>query len=445
MADREGERGHAPGLAWRITFYFTLTLLVMGAAAAVTSAYVPDPWIVFAATAVAGLPLGLWLLARLMRPARRALQALTDGVRSFHDRDYTMRLAVSRGDEVGELIGVYNAVGETLQAERGLVRQKEVMLETLLQATPMGILLAEESGRIEWANRAAREILSPGAPLGGRRVDELLASCPPAMREVFEGGQDALFTVEQGGEDETYHLARREFHLGARRHRIYMIKRLTPELRRQEVEIWKKVIRLISHELNNSLAPISSLSHSGRLVVDQPDERHRLAEIFATIEERAAHLKQFLEGYARFARLPRPRPQAVAWGPFLDRLCGLIPFAIQGSPPSGDGHFDPSQMEQALLNLLKNAHESGSPPGEVAIRVESAPGAGSRLQVLDRGSGMSEEVMRQALLPFYTSKPAGTGLGLPLAREIVEAHGGWLRVEQREGGGCVVTIWLPAA
>jgi signal transduction histidine kinase len=222
-----------------------------------------------------------------------------------------------------------------------------------------------------------------------------------------------------------------------------MIKRLTQELRRQEVEIWKKVIRVISHELNNSLAPISSLSHSGRLIMDKPEELHRLSGVFDTIEERAAHLKQFLEGYARFARLPRPRAQHVAWSGFFEKLSDLSPFRLEGLSPTGEAMFDPSQMEQVMLNLLKNARESGSPEDQIRVRLETAPGAGARIQVLDRGSGMSEEVMRQALLPFYTSKPAGTGLGLPLSREIVEAHGGWLRVENREGGGCAVTIWLP--
>jgi len=442
-AGAEPELPRTPGLALRIVFFFALTLVIMGAAAAAMAAWLRNPLLVFAATIVAGLPLGLWLLARMLRPTRRALRALREGVRSFRDRDYSMRLTVERGDEVGDLVSVYNEVGDTLQKERNTVRQKEVMLETVLQTTPMGLLLVGAEDRIEWTNRAARDIFLSGASLGGRSFADLLAACPPSMREAFESGQDALFTVEQRGEEETYHLAQREFHLSARRHRLYMIKRLTPELRRQEVEIWKKVIRVISHELNNSLAPISSLSHSGRLVVDKPEELHRLAGIFETIEERATHLKQFLEGYSRFARLPRPRGQRVEWSAFLQRLSGLSPFGIEGPPASGEAVFDPSQMEQVILNLLKNARESGSPEEEIRIRVESAPGAGSRVQIMDRGTGMSNDVMRQALLPFYTSKPSGTGLGLPLSREIVEAHGGWLRVENRDGGGCIVTIWLP--
>lgn len=101
------------------------------------------------------------------------------------------------------------------------------------------------------------------------------------------------------------------------------------------------------------------------------------------------------------------------------------------------------QLEKALINLLKNAQESGGPPGEVKLAVDALGDAGVRFQVLDRGAGMSDEVMRQALLPFYTSKPGGSGLGLPLCREIAEAHGGRLRIERRQGGGTAVTCWIP--
>jgi signal transduction histidine kinase len=109
------------------------------------------------------------------------------------------------------------------------------------------------------------------------------------------------------------------------------------------------------------------------------------------------------------------------------------------------GWFDAAQVQQALINLLKNAHESGGPPQEVKLAVDALGDGGVRFRVLDRGSGMTDEVMRQALLPFYSSKPGGSGLGLPLCREIVEAHGGRLRIERRPGGGTAVICWLPGS
>jgi two-component system nitrogen regulation sensor histidine kinase NtrY len=431
-------------LVSRLRLLFLAGMLASALAGAGVAAWTGSATLSLAAALAVGLGAGLWLLERGARPARRAMAALRDGVKSFRDKDFSMRLAVERGDEVGELMSLYNQVGDELRAERHALRQKEVMLETVLQATPMALVLTASDDRIVYANRAARELFSPGERLQGHVFSDVLAGCPPAMREALQAATDVLFTVEQNGEEETFHVAQREFHLNARRHTLCMVRRLTHELRRQEVEIWKKLIRLMSHELNNSLAPIASLTHSGRLIADKPEHAHRLASIFGTIEERATHLRDFLEGYARFARLPRPCKEPVAWDGFLERLRVLGDFRLDGPLPAAAGHFDPAQMQQVLINLLKNAAE-GSPPGTVTLSVTAGPVDGTRIEVRDRGAGMTDEVLRQALLPFYSSKPAGTGLGLPLCREILEAHGGWIRIAGRSGGGVVVTCWLPPA
>jgi nitrogen fixation/metabolism regulation signal transduction histidine kinase len=247
--------------------------------------------------------------------------------------------------------------------------------------------------------------------------------------------------MDVGGEAQVYHLSQRGFLLNARRHRLILLKQLTRELAAQEVAVWKKVIRVIAHELNNSLAPISSLAHSGQLLAQAPDST-QLARVFETIAERAAHLGTFIDGYARFAKLPRPRLAEVPWAQFLARLEGTLPFRIQGPVPEGVASFDASQLEQAMINLLKNAAESGSAPQEITVAVQRAA-AGFLIEVGDRGSGLTDSTLRDALLPFYSTKPAGTGLGLTLCREIIEAHGGRLSLANREGGGALVTVWLP--
>ncbi|MBV8307160.1 MAG: ATP-binding protein, partial [Gammaproteobacteria bacterium] len=139
---------------------------------------------------------------------------------------------------------------------------------------------------------------------------------------------------------------------------------------------------------------------------------------------------------------PQPRPSSVSWQCFLARLEGTLPFRIAGTVPQAAASFDESQLEQVMINLLKNAAESGSAPGEITVAVhETAPGF--RVEVGDRGSGLSESTLRDALLPFFSTKAAGTGLGLTLCREIIEAHGGRLSLANREGGGALVTLWLP--
>jgi nitrogen fixation/metabolism regulation signal transduction histidine kinase len=220
-----------------------------------------------------------------------------------------------------------------------------------------------------------------------------------------------------------------------------LVERLTPELRRQEVAVWKKAIRLMNHELNNSIAPISSLFHSARTIQDRPDQQHRLGEIYEVIEERLTYLRMFLESYAQFARLPAPRRERASWRDLLDEVRAFYPFALSGAPPDY-GTFDRAQLQQVLINLVKNAHESGSDPKEVVVHVARSVD-GTMLRVLDRGKGMDDATMRRALLPFYSTKPGGTGIGLALSNEIVEAHGGRLNIAAREGGGAVVTCWLP--
>src|SRR5690606_25753045 len=208
-----------------------------------------------------------------------------------------------------------------------------------------------------------------------------------------------------------------------------------------EVQTWKKVIRVISHELNNSLAPIASLAHSGAELLRR-GQHERLPAALATIEERARHLEGFIRDYARFAKLPAPRLAAVEWRRFIDQLKAQVGFDVELQPPDGVARFDAAQLEQALLNLLKNAHESGSPAHEVRLRVRRMHD-GWRIEVLDRGSGMNDSVLANALLPFYSTKRHGTGLGLALAREIAEAHGGRIALLNREGGGLCVAMVLP--
>ncbi|HEV8631357.1 MAG TPA: ATP-binding protein [Thermoanaerobaculia bacterium] len=440
-------RRRRTSLAGRVTAAVSLALLLSAAAAALAARFQLTPQLTFLLALAVGLPLAAWLIARLLRPLDRVVSGVADGIRSFRDHDFSVRLASPRDDELGELVRLYNDVGRALQEERHLLRQRELLLQTALDRSPAAILLVGPTGRIVYGNREARRLLLGGAPLEGRGYDELRAGCPPAMQELMASDRDGLFTVRDDDHTETFHLSRRGFRLNYRRHELLLIRRLTGELGRQEAEIWKKVLRVVSHELNNSLAPISSLVHSARIIASDPRHAHRADEVFATLRERIDHLQRFLEGYARFARLPRPRPEAVDWGRFLETVQDFSQVRLQAPPPSAPGWFDPAQLRQVLVNLFKNAVEaSDGAPGaatEVGLRVESAPEGGTWIQVTDHGRGMDEETIHQALLPFYSTKVGGSGLGLALCREIVEAHGGKIALQSRLGEGTTVTCWLP--
>src|SRR5262249_26164147 len=155
-------------------------------------------------------------------------------------------------------------------------------------------------------------------------------------------------------------------------------------------------------EMNNSLAPVTSLIGSARMMLGQPDHAQRLERALDTIEERAQHLRTFLDGYARFARLPAPTRREGTWPEILAGIEGLYHFSIDGALPVRPTLVDPAQIQQVLINLIKNAVESGSAPEEVKIRFDDGFEDGVELEVLDRGKGMSDEEMKNALLPFYS-------------------------------------------
>lgn len=375
------------------------------------------------------------------RPVAELIRALTGSVASFRDGDFSFSIRARRGDEVGDLVHAHNELGRVLREQRQNLFQRELLLDTVVQNTPTALLLVEPGGRVVYANIAARHLLNAGRPLAGEAFDEVIASGPAALAQAVAGEGDGLFSVPLEDEEETFHLSQRVFKLQGRPHRLYQLKRLTRELARQEVATWKKVIRVISHELNNSLGPIRSLSHSGRLLAQRNDST-RLGVVFDTIEERTRHLEGFIQGYARFAKLPTPQVQVVEWGGLLEAIARHYPFRVDGPLPADVARFDRAQIEQVLINLLKNAHEAGGAAESIEVRV-AQDAREVAIEVRDRGSGMNDAVLANALLPFYSTKRSGSGLGLALAREIAEAHGGRVHLANRDGGGLAVRLILP--
>jgi len=316
-----------------------------------------------------------------------------------------------------------------------------LLLDRIVQSTPVAMVLTNDADQIVYSNTAARTLLN-SKRLEGLTFATLAREIPEEMQKATLARREGLFTETVHGETVVYSLNYQKFLLQNQLHHLYLYKNLTTEISRNEIGLWKQVIRLISHELNNSLAPITSLTNSAKKILDQPEHMDMLPEMLDTIERRAQRLFDFTRQYARLARLPEARKQDVNIREFLADVEKICDVTVDTDFEARTLSMDSAQIEQVLINLVKNARESDSPEQEVRLKVWQRE-SDIYFEVSDRGEGLSSEQLSQAMLPFYTTKKKGTGIGLPLCNEIISGHGGRLRLENREAGGVRVCFSIP--
>ncbi|MDK1285900.1 ATP-binding protein [Pseudoalteromonas sp. B95] len=397
-------------------------------------------WSMWFLTAVSSWILTCVLLRLFFSSFLQALDALQIGLLNFKDGDFSNQLAYQSKDSFGDLCHLYNETAKQLRNEKQWLYQREMMLDKMLQSAPQALLLVDENETVVFANPSAQKLMASSIALEGKSIKSLCPETPREIIDAIEQGTDGLVSVApSSGEEQMWHSTVGKLLLNNQPHNLFIFKQLTKELNRQEVAVWKKVIRVISHELNNSLGPISSMLHSGKIIANKLDEA-RLNRVFSTIDERIEHLCEFIQGYGTFAKLPAPQINPVVLAPLLEALQMQWPCTV-----SFDVELiaaDKGQLEQLLINLLKNAHESGSDIDAIALSVNSAQ-EGIKITISDRGPGMSEAVLTNALLPFYSTKSSGTGLGLALCREITDAHNGQIFIRNRAKGGLKVEVVFP--
>lgn len=368
------------------------------------------------------------------------LRSISNVAESLRKGDYTIRVREDCTGTQEEMAAEINALAEELSSQHFQERESKLLLGKIMDEIELAVLALDVSGRLVLMNPAAVRLLGEATTIGqsvrrlglGKLLDAEQAK--PVVDLDLPGGR-GRFSVR-----------RRRFRMSGEAHILLVLADLSAPLRDEQQQAWQRLVRVLGHEINNSLAPIKSIAQTlvnlARRDGDSISQEDTI-ESLQLIASRADALGRFVAGYATLARLPEPMSQPMSLAALNQRVANLetrVPVATDG--PEIDIMADPDQLEQALINLVRNAVDVTPPGGGVNIRWQEEAG-GVLVEVLDRGPGPPDT--DNLFVPFFTTKPGGSGIGLLLARRIAENHSGWLNLLSRDDGiaGAVARLWLP--
>jgi two-component system nitrogen regulation sensor histidine kinase NtrY len=376
----------------------------------------------------------------------RPLQTLSNLLGALREGDFSFRARAGRDHgPLGDALRELNALAETLREERLGALEATALLQRVMGEIDVAVFAFDAAGRLRLANRAGEALL--GQPI--ERLTDLDAD-KVGFAGILEGESPRVVEAAFPGGAGRFELRLGTFRQGGKPHRLVVLADVSRALREEERAAWQRLIRVMGHELNNSLAPIKSIAGSlDALLSRDPrpaDAEGDLRRGLSVIASRAESLGRFMDGYARLARLPAPRRQEVAVEPLVRRAAGMetrVRVAVAGGP-SARVRVDPDQVEQVLINLLRNAADAALETGGGISVAWEAPRGSSAVEVVidDEGPGLPST--SNLFVPFFTTKPSGSGIGLVLSRQIAEAHGGTLTLANRpDRRGCRAALRLP--
>jgi two-component system, NtrC family, nitrogen regulation sensor histidine kinase NtrY len=376
------------------------------------------------------------------------LRTLSNLLAALREGDYSLRAASARrADALGEVMRELNGLSQALQTDRQEATETNALLLAVISNIDLAVFTFDEEDRLRLVNDAGIRLLN-------RRSKEILGSTASdlGLSECLQGNRSGLLQRSFPGSFGTrWEIRRSAFRQQGRPHQLLVLSDLSQTLREEERRAWQRLIRVLGHELNNSLGPIQSISDSLSMVARRnPPERTKewesdLIAGLDVIRDRTSALGRFMEAYSQLARLPAPRRQACEIGELVRRAAKLEYRMTIVVEPGFEGlvNLDPDQIEQALINLIKNAVDAVTEThGEVHIRW-TLDRRNLEIEVLDGGAGLPNTT--NLFVPFFTTKPGGSGIGLVLSRQIAEAHGGTLTVENRRNQpGCRALLRIVA-
>lgn len=390
-----------------------------------------------------GVWLGLSLSAR--ETVVRPLQTLSNLLGALREGDFSFRARAGRDHgPLGDALRELNALADTLREERLGALEATALLRRVMEEIDVAVFAFDGRGRLRLANRAGEALLGqPEERLLDRAASEM------GFAEMLAGEAPRVVEAAFPGGSGRYELRRGTFRQGGLPHQLVVLADVSRALREEERAAWQRLIRVMGHELNNSLAPIKSIAASLDALLSRgsrgPEVDADVRRGLVVIASRAESLGRFMDAYARLARLPPPQRQAVPVGELVRRVAAMesrVRVAVS-SGPEVDVRADPGQVEQVLINLVRNAAEAVlETGGGVSVGWLAPAGSFVEVQVDDEGPGLPSTT--NLFVPFFTTKPQGSGIGLVLSRQIAEAHGGTLTLANRVGApGCRAALRLP--
>ena len=372
------------------------------------------------------------------------LQTLSNLLAALREGDFSVRGRAPRPDDaLGEVMREVTTLSGTLREQRLGALEATTLLRIVMREIDVAIFAFDERQRLRLVNRAGERLLAApaGRLIGQYAADLRLAAC-------LEGEPQGTFQAVFPGGAGRWGMRRSRIRERGLPLDLLVITDLTQALSEQELQAWQRLVRVLGHELNNSLAPIKSIAGTlesllGREPLPE-DWRQDMRRGLGVINSRSDSLTRFIGAYARLAKLPRPQLQPLDVAALVERAVSFetrVPVSIVPGPPvTVPG--DPDQIEQVLINLLRNAADA-SQPG-VAVQIGwRRDGAMVEIWIKDEGPGLSTTA--NLFVPFFTTKPGGSGIGLVLSRQIAEGHGGALTLENRsDRPGCAACLRLPA-
>ena len=380
----------------------------------------------------------LWCVFILRERVVRPLQTLANMLAAIREQDYSHRARRNNaGDPLGLAMFELNGLMTDLRERRLGALEATALLRRVMTEIDVTVLAFDEAGALRLVNAAGERLLErPAEQLLGRRADEL------GLAETLTGTTPRVVDLALGARRGRWEVRRGAFRQGGLPHQFVVLADVSRTLREEERLAWQRIIRVLGHEINNSLTPIRSLAERLRELLDRspPDGELRddLQRGLGVIANRSAGLSRFLGSYAQLATLPPPRRTSLSVRTWVERVVRLesrLAVEVEEGPDviiDADG----DQLDQMLINLVSNAVDGAlSLNGGVRVRWHSD---GAMLQVIVEDDGPGLPASANLFVPFFTTKPGGKGIGLVLSREIAESHGGRLTVENRDGArGCV--------